>query len=229
MRMVYIVVLFSVGLFMIRDYYYYSKLNEEQKKEAERTTHKMARWVQRLNLPPFITFETSKVRVSLWVIIFLGVFTGYISGFLGVGGGFIRVPVMIYLLGLPTVIAVGTDLFAILISNSWGAYIYAVSGKVEIIGALVMLVGASVGIQIGAVATAYVKGMKIRLYFGVTLLLAGSAVVLKQLQMVTLAGYLMFSSAAILSCMIIFMLISAVNREVWQRNKLKGNELLNKP
>lgn len=112
-----------------------------------------------------------------------------------------RVPILIYFLGLPTVMAVGTDFLAILITNSWGAYIYALSGKVEI---LVMLVGAAVGAQIGSVATAYIKGMKIRLYFGITLLLAGAAVLLKQMLLPTLAGYLMLSSAAVLSGIIIY-------------------------
>lgn len=120
-----------------------------------------------------------------------------------------RVPILIYFLGLPTVMAVGTDFLAILITNSWGAYIYAISGKVEIIGALVMLVGAAVGAQIGSVATAYIKGMKIRLYFGITLLLAGAAVLLKQMLLPTLAGYLMLSSAAVLSGIIIYMLIKS--------------------
>ncbi|MCL5780912.1 MAG: TSUP family transporter [Firmicutes bacterium] len=135
------------------------------------------------------------------MIVFLSVFSGFISGFLGVGGGFVRVPILIYFLGLPTVMAVGTDFLAILITNSWGAYIYALSGKVEI---LVMLVGAAVGAQIGSVATAYIKGMKIRLYFGITLLLAGAAVLLKQMLLPTLAGYLMLSSAAVLSGIIIY-------------------------
>ncbi|WP_238472782.1 hypothetical protein [Desulforamulus profundi] len=58
-------------------------------------------------------------------------------------------------------------------------------------------------------ATAYIKGMKIRLYFGITLLLAGAAVLLKQMLLPTLAGYLMLSSAAVLSGIIIYMLIKS--------------------
>ncbi|MEW6066438.1 MAG: sulfite exporter TauE/SafE family protein [Bacillota bacterium] len=209
-RIVYIILLFALGIFMIKDYYHYSRLNEEQKINAERNKSKLVQWVQGLRFGPYIGFPTSNVKaISIWVIVFLSVFSGFISGFLGVGGGFVRVPILIYFLGLPTVMAVGTDLFAILITNSWGAYIYALSGKVEIIGALVMLVGAAVGAQIGSVATAYIKGMKIRLYFGITLLLAGAAVLLKQMLLPTLAGYLMLSSAAVLSGIIIYMLIKS--------------------
>lgn len=213
-RMVYIVLLFSLGLFMMKDYYQYSQLNEAQKENIERKPSRIALWIRGLQIKPLISFSVSGVQnVSLWVIVFLSVSIGFISGFLGVGGGFVRVPILIYFLGLPTVMAVGTDLFALLITNSWGTYIYAMSGKVELIGALVMLVGAAVGIQIGSAATAYVRGMKIRLYFGITLFLAGVAVVLRHFLMPTLAGYLMLSSAAILSCLIIFMLIRAVAEE----------------
>lgn len=224
-RMVYILLLFLVGVFMIKEYYDYAQLSEHQKQLAERKKSKLVHWIRGCKVGPFIDFPTSQVpAISIWVVVFLSVFSGYISGFLGVGGGFVRVPLLIYLLGLPTVMAVGTDLFAILITNAWGAYIYATAGKVEIIGALVMLVGAAVGAQIGSVATAYIKGMKIRLYFGITLLLAGTAVVLKQLLLPTLAGYLMLSSAAILSGIIIFMLI----HDVYQSRALDSSTVRNK-
>ncbi|ABO49850.1 protein of unknown function DUF81 [Desulforamulus reducens MI-1] len=210
-RLVYIVLLFALGFFMIKEYLFYSRLSEQQQIEAEAKRSKLANWIQNLRIGPFISFPTSNVYgISLWVVVFLSVTSGFISGFLGVGGGFVRVPMLIYFLGLPTVMAVGTDLLAILITNSWGAYIYALAGKVEIMGAIVMLVGAAIGAQIGSVATAYIKGMKIRLYFSITLMLAGTAVIFKQLLMPTLAAYLMLSTAAILSGVIIFMLVQSV-------------------
>ena len=225
-RIVYMVLLFSLGLFMLKDYYWYSRLSEIQKESIERKPSRVVLWIRGLRLGPYISFPTSGVKnISIWIVVFLSISIGFISGFLGVGGGFVRVPILIYCLGLPTVMAVGTDLFAILITNSWGTYIYAMSGKVEIIGALVMLVGAAVGIQIGSAATGYVKGMKIRFYFGVTLVLAGVAVVLRHLLMPTLAGYLMLSSAAILSSLIIFMLIRAVAEERYRSKE----EVYDKP
>ncbi|GAB6181589.1 sulfite exporter TauE/SafE family protein [Desulfotomaculum defluvii] len=213
-RMVYIVILFALGIFMIREYFFYSRLNEKQQWEAEAARSELSKWIRKIKVGPFINFPTSNVYgISIWVVVFLSITSGFISGFLGVGGGFIRVPVLIYFLGLPTVMAVGTDLFAILITNSWGAYIYAMAGKVEIIGAMVMVVGAAVGAQIGSVATAYATGMKIRLYFGVTLTLAGTAVIFKQLLLPTIAAYLMLGTAAILSSIIIFMLVKEVRRQ----------------
>ncbi|MEG6523597.1 sulfite exporter TauE/SafE family protein [Desulfotomaculum sp. 1211_IL3151] len=221
-RMIYIFLLFALGFFMIREYYFYTRLNERQQLEAEAARSQLSKWIRKIRVGPFISFPTSNVSaISIWVIVFLSVTTGFLSGFLGVGGGFVRVPVLIYFLGLPTVMAVGTDLFAILITNSWGAYIYALAGKVEIIGAMVMVIGAAVGAQIGSVATAYIKGMKIRLYFGITLILSGTAVFFKQLLLPVLAVYLMLSTAAILSGIIIFMLV----KEVRQQNKVaKGQQ-----
>ncbi len=213
-RLVYIALLFGVGLFMLAEYMKFQKkqeLNEDGSLKAEADITKIALKLRSLRLPPTISLPTSGIKeYSLLLIIALGVFTGFVSGFLGVGGGFVRVPMFIYLMGLPTTVAVGTDLLAILISNTWGSYTYAVAGRVEIVGAMVMLLGAGVGAQIGSVATAYVKGMRIRLYFAITVLLAGVAVIFKQLQWSTAAGVLMLGAACTLSAIVIILLIKGV-------------------
>ena len=102
---------------------------------------------------------------------------GFFSGFLGGGAGYIRMPSMIYLLGIPTHIAVGTDLFEIIISAGYGTVSHALKGNVDILIALVMHTGAVVGAQIGVVATQYFAGPKIRLAF-VPLPLIGAAIVI---------------------------------------------------
>ncbi|MCL6610740.1 MAG: sulfite exporter TauE/SafE family protein [Peptococcaceae bacterium] len=213
-RIVYIALLFGVGAFMLAEYVKFQKrqeINEDGSLKAEADISPIARKLQNLRIPPMISLPTSGIKAySLWLIIALGIFTGFVSGFLGVGGGFVRVPMFIYLMGLPTTVAVGTDLLGILISNLWGSYTYAIAGRVEVIGAMVMLLGAGVGAQIGSVATAYVKGMRIRLYFAVTVLLAGVAVIFKQLQWSTAAGVLMLGSACTLSAIVIILLIKGV-------------------
>lgn len=213
-RIVYIALLFSVGLFMLAEYLKFQKrqeLAEDGSLKNEADISGIALKLQNLRLPPMISLPTSGIKAySLWLIVALGIFTGFVSGFLGVGGGFVRVPMFIYLMGLPTTVAVGTDLLGILISNSWGSYAYASSGRVEIIGAMVMLLGAGVGAQIGSVATAYVRGMRIRLYFAVTVLLAGVSVIFKQLHWDTAAGVLMLGSACTLSAVVIILLIKGV-------------------
>jgi len=212
-RIVYIVVLFSVGLYMLAEYIKYQKNQKKTncKQKTENDIPALARKLQGFRIPPVVSLPASGIKeYSIWLIITLGVFTGFVSGFLGVGGGFIRVPMLIYLMGLPTTIAVGTDLLGVLISSSWGFYAYAVAGRVEILGAMIMLLGAGVGAQIGSLATTYVKGMRIRLYFSISVLLAGIAVIFKQLQWTNAAGILMLGSACTLSIIVIFLLIKGI-------------------
>ena len=84
---------------------------------------------------------------------------------------------MVYVLGVPTHLAVGTDLFEIIISASYGTFSHALKGNVDILIALVMQTGAAIGAQIGAISTQYFAGPKIRLAF-VPLPLIGVGLVL---------------------------------------------------
>jgi uncharacterized membrane protein YfcA len=133
--------------------------------------------IQRLRIPPMIELPASGVRISLWVIVFVGIVGGFFSGFLGGGAGYIRMPSMVYVLGIPTHLAVGTDLFEIIISASYGTFTHALKGNVDILIALVMHTGAAIGAQIGAICTQYFTGPKIRLAF-VPLPLIGAAIVI---------------------------------------------------
>lgn len=125
-----------------------------------------------------ITLPTSGIKsISLWAILFVAFIGGVFSGFLGGGAGYIRMPSMVYILGIPTHLAVGTDLFEIVISASYGTFTHALKGNVDIMIALVMQTGAAIGAQIGAIATQYFTGPKIRLAF-VPLPLFGAAIVI---------------------------------------------------
>ena len=134
--------------------------------------------IQRLKIWPMIELPVSGVKaISLWVILFVAFVGGLFSGFLGGGAGYIRMPSMVYVLGVPTHLAVGTDLFEIIISASYGTFSHAIKGNVDILIALVMHTGAAIGAQIGAISTQYFTGPKIRLAF-VPLPLIGAAIVI---------------------------------------------------
>src|SRR6266404_2226496 len=137
----------------------------------------VTRSIQRLKVWPMITLPTSGIKISLWTILLVAFVGGLFSGFLGGGAGYIRMPSMVYVLGVPTHLAVGTDLFEIIISASYGTFTHAVKGNVDILIALVMHTGAAIGAQIGAIATQYFAGPKIRLAF-VPLPLIGAAIVI---------------------------------------------------
>ena len=126
----------------------------------------IARKIHRLSLPPYISLPVSGIdRVSLWAILFVAFIGGFFSGFLGGGAGYIRMPCLIYLLGIPTHIAVGTDLFEIIISASYGTVSHALKGNVDILIALVMHTGAAIGAQIGATLTQFLAGPRLRMAF----------------------------------------------------------------
>ena len=122
--------------------------------------------LQRIKIPPVVNFPRAGVRCSVWLPVGVAFFTGWLAGVLGIGGGLIRMPSLIYLIGVPTHVAVGTDLFEIAVSGLYGAATYSYKGRVELWAAFIMLIGAAVGAQIGAVATKYVKGYGIRIFFG---------------------------------------------------------------
>jgi uncharacterized membrane protein YfcA len=137
----------------------------------------LAEKVHGFKLRPMISFPASGITsISLWTILGVGLITGVLSGSLGVGGGFIRMPLLVYVVGLPTHVAVGTDLFEIVFSSGYGTLTHALKGNVDILMALVMHTGAAIGAQIGATSTRFFAGPKIRLLFS-TLPIIGAVMV----------------------------------------------------
>lgn len=128
--------------------------------------------LQGIEIPPMIHFAKSRLTISLWAVLAVGFFTGILAGFMGVGGGFVRVPSLVYLIGMPSIIAVGTDLFEIIISGGYSIIRHTMSGNVIIYAAVLMVFGASVGAQIGAIGTRYVRGVSVRYVLGYSVLLA---------------------------------------------------------
>jgi uncharacterized membrane protein YfcA len=141
----------------------------------------LASRVHSIDLPPMISLPVSGIEsVSVWIVLGVGLFTGLLSGVLGVGGGFVRMPLLIYVLGIPTHVAVGTDLFEIALSAGYGALTHALKGNVDFAIALVMQIGAALGAQLGATATRFFSGPRIRLLFS-SLPVIGVALVLVKL------------------------------------------------
>ncbi|HEY4285164.1 MAG TPA: sulfite exporter TauE/SafE family protein [Chthoniobacterales bacterium] len=175
-----IVVYSGISLFMVWESRRTLKRGRKRTSKTKDTSsfQPVTRAIQRLKLWPMVSLPTSGVKaISLWVILVVSFVGGLFSGFLGGGAGYIRMPSMVYVLGIPTHLAVGTDLFEIIISASYGTFTHAIKGNVDILIALVMHTGAAIGAQIGAIATQYFAGPKIRLLF-VPLPLIGAAIVI---------------------------------------------------
>ena len=135
--------------------------------------------LQQIKIPPVVNFPRAGIRCSVWLPVAVAFFTGWLAGVLGIGGGLIRMPSLIYLIGCPTHVAVGTDLFEIAVSGLYGAATYSYKGRVELWAAFIMLIGAAVGAQIGAVATKYVKGYGIRIFFGIAVVGCDISILMK--------------------------------------------------
>jgi hypothetical protein len=100
----------------------------------------------------------------------VGLATGYLAGTIGVGG-FIGVPAMIYVFGVPTAVAAGTELYLAMYMGGWGALNYAMQGYVDLRLTLLLYLGSLVGIYVGVYGTKVVKEIVIRLATGIVILL----------------------------------------------------------
>jgi len=140
--------------------------------EWHKTLHK-------IKIPPMVHFKEAQVYCTAWLPIMVSFLTGWLAGILGIGGGLIRMPALIYFVGCPTHVAVGTDLFEVMISGLYGAATYTFKGRTELVAAIIMLVGASIGAQVGTVATKYIKGYGIRIIFGLAVIGCALSIILK--------------------------------------------------
>ncbi|MGD8902667.1 MAG: sulfite exporter TauE/SafE family protein [Anaerolineae bacterium] len=180
----YVVILLAIGTFTAWESLRALQLVRTERMDAHEAIafEGVARQVRRFRLPPIISLPASGIEaISLWVVIGVSFLTGLLAGVLGVGGGFIRMPLMIYLLGVPTHVAVGTDLFEVVISAGFGTVTHGLKGNVDVLMALVMGTGAAIGAQIGAVSTRFFAGPRIRLFFSVLPFTGATLVILRLL------------------------------------------------
>jgi uncharacterized membrane protein YfcA len=126
--------------------------------------------LERLRLPPVIHFTVADTKISLWVILLVGISTGYLAGTIGVGG-FIGVPAMIYVFGVPTAVATGTELFLAVFMGAFGAVSYAYQGFVDIRLTMLLYLGSLVGIHLGVYGVRVVAERHIRLVTSLIILL----------------------------------------------------------
>src|SRR6056297_2796989 len=147
--------------------------------EAAEEIPDIAKKIQSYRVPPMMNIKGG-LTVSLWMILGVAFATGLLSGFLGVGGGFIRMPALFYLIGVPVPVAVGTDLFEIVFSGGIVSFLYAMDGAVNLVIVVPLLAGSALGARLGAAATSLVDEEDIKVYFGVMLLLGAFAVAIRQ-------------------------------------------------
>jgi hypothetical protein len=215
-RKLYIAFLLLIGSYVLYDYLsHYRRARQEDngKPPGAPSGDSLATRLQRLRIPPMIHFKESGIVCSAWLPVLVGLATGVVASILGVGGGFIRMPALIYLIGCRTVVAVGTDLFEVMITGAYGAFTYALKGRVDLVAAMWMLLGASIGAQLGTVAVKYVRGYSIRLLFASTIYVACASVLLKQLELQLASSITILAAGIAISSVIIWWLVRGVIAE----------------
>ncbi|UCF59915.1 MAG: sulfite exporter TauE/SafE family protein [Anaerolineaceae bacterium] len=178
----YVVILTTIGLFTAWESLRAIRIKRTDQLEIREVLgiQSMSHRSRLLRIPPMVKLPVSGIEeISIWTIIFAGALTGLLAGFLGVGGGFLRLPLLIYLIGVPTHVAVGTDLFEIMISAGFGTLSHALKGNVDVLIALTMNIGAAIGAHVGAVTTRYFSGPIIRFLFSFLPLIAAVLVLLR--------------------------------------------------
>jgi uncharacterized membrane protein YfcA len=114
-------------------------------------------------LPLKMRFPHSRLYISALVPGVAGLAVGLLTAILGVGGGFIMIPAMIYLIGMPTAVVVGTSLFQISFVSALASFLHAYENQtVDVELALLMIAGGVVGAQFGTRAGAYLRGEQLR-------------------------------------------------------------------
>lgn len=166
----YVGLLLIVGLFTLLDV----------RSESEESTGTVADRVQEVELSPMVSM-IGAVRVSAWIVLTVGGVIGIFSGFLGVGGGFLLLPAMMYGLGVPAATAAGTSILQITIPGAYGAFAYARAGSIAFPAVAALLAGSALGARIGTGTTKLVDEDDIKGYFAAMLLVGSVAVAAKKL------------------------------------------------
>ncbi|AWD21448.1 sulfite exporter TauE/SafE family protein [Pseudogemmobacter blasticus] len=126
-------------------------------------------WVHRLPLK--MKFRASGLYISVIPPALIGAFVGFLAAIMGVGGGFILVPAMIYLLGMPTKVVIGTSLFQIIFVTAFTTVMHAVNSQtVDMLLALVLILGGVIGAQIGAIVGLRLKAEQLRVLLSLLVL-----------------------------------------------------------
>jgi uncharacterized protein len=164
----YVLILGWIGTIMLKDSLV--TLGYVPGKTVETHPPRHNRWVA--SLPLRWRFYSSGLYISPIAPLAIGFLAGVMTVLLGIGGGFILVPAMIYLLAMPARIVIGTSLVMILVVSAWTTMVHSMTTRaVDIVLAALLLVGGVIGAQYGAVLTTRLKPDYLRLALAVIILL----------------------------------------------------------
>jgi len=156
-KLSYVIFLGIIGILMLIESLNTIRRSKKQIAPVRRTHN----WMH--GLPFKVRFRRSRLYISALLPIGIGILVGLLAAIMGVGGGFVMVPAMIYLLGMPTAVVVGTSLFQIIFVTANVTVLQAVNTQtVDVVLALLLLAGGVVGAQFGVRVGVKLKGEQLR-------------------------------------------------------------------
>ena len=190
-KLCFVVFLGGIGTFMFVESLRALRRPGSGAKTASAKTTAFQAWVSRWPLQT--TFSISGVRTSFIAPVLLGLLVGLLAALMGVGGGFIMVPALVYLMGMRMIMVIGTGLFQILLTTIYVTFLQALLNyNVDVILAVLLLLGSTVGAQFGVRTGRRLKGAQLRfLLAGLVLLVMGKMLfdlVLQPAELIQFAG-----------------------------------------
>jgi len=175
-NIIYVVLLSLIGVSMFLE----SKKAKERAPRGGVVETVFSKKIQNVRIPPLTSLPISKVKsISIWNLIGLGFGIGMLSGLLGIGGAFIMNPALIYLIGIPTSVAIGTSLFQTIFVSGYGALTHFFKGNVDFALVVNILLGSLIGSQLGTKIHNKLSGADIRYYFSLVIFIAIGIVLFK--------------------------------------------------
>jgi len=175
-NIVYIILLSLVGISMFLE-------SRKAKKRAPRggvVDTIFSQKIQSIKIPPLTSLPISNIEhISICHLIALGFVAGILSGLLGIGGAFIMNPAFIYLIGVPTSVAIGTSLFQTVFISGYGALTHFFKGNIDFALVVYILAGSLVGSQLGAKMHNMLRGAYIRYYFSWLIFFTAGIILIK--------------------------------------------------
>jgi uncharacterized membrane protein YfcA len=170
-KITYVVMLGVVGSYMFMESL--QSLRKASMAEKRVEPSKPSLYVRIVQALPFqMKFTKSGVTLSIFLPFILGIFVGVLAAIMGVGGGFIMVPIMVYMLRMPMHVVVGTSLFQILFTCVNVTVLQAVENHtVDLILAILLLLGSTIGAQFGARLSRRLKGDQLKIILASVVLL----------------------------------------------------------
>ena len=168
----YILILIFVGFWML------AESMSSIKKKYEGKKNKLHEHIWLHGLPFKIKFRKSHLYISVLPPIFIGLLVGILSSIMGIGGGFILVPAMIYILGMPTQVVIGTSLLQIVFVTTVSTIMHSyINQTVDVVLSSLLLIGAVVGAQIGTRAMVLLRGEQIRFLLAIIIIIVASVLI----------------------------------------------------